>query len=113
MFQAGHRLAVGYRIQKGNPQEGLEAVLSQWEALDCFVYAYAAAVLKGLSRMTDEGWDQLEGMIINSNDEGETVSQNLACRFWAMARAWWRQVSALDTSGMLCRNNRYAHILAY
>jgi hypothetical protein len=36
------------------------------EALDCEVYAYAAAVLKGLSRMTDDRWDELERMIVGS-----------------------------------------------
>ena len=46
------------------------------EALDCFVYAYSAAVLKGISRMTDDGWDQLEGMILSAKDEGETTSRS-------------------------------------
>jgi phage terminase large subunit GpA-like protein len=36
------------------------------EALDCEVYAYAAAVLKGLSRMTDDRWDELERIIVGS-----------------------------------------------
>ena len=54
----------------------MEANISQRGSLDCFVYAYAAAVLKGLSRMTDDGWNQLEGMILNAKDEGKAASQS-------------------------------------
>ena len=64
--------------KKGIPRKVWKQVYHNVEALDCFVYAYAAAVLKGLSRMTDDGWDQLEGIILGAGDEGETT--------WSKAR---------------------------
>ena len=70
----GERLVTEFK--KGVPRKVWKQIYHHVEALDCFVYAYAAAVLKGLSRMTDDGWNQLEGMILSANDEGESASQS-------------------------------------
>ena len=70
----GERLVTEFK--KGVPRKVWKQIYHNVEALDCFVYAYAAAVLKGLSRMTDDGWNQLEGMILSAKDEGEAASQS-------------------------------------
>ncbi len=48
------------------------------EALDLEVYAYAAAVRIGLSRMRDEDWDELEQTLVSTKqntDEAEAIPQ--------------------------------------
>ena len=70
----GERLVTEFK--KGVPRKVWKQIYHNVEALDCFVYAYAAAVLKGLSRMTGDGWNQLEGMILSATAEGEVASQS-------------------------------------
>ncbi len=41
------------------------------EALDCEVYAYAAAVKAGINRITEDGWDQLEASVCGSRPEAK------------------------------------------
>ena len=61
------------KISNGYPKSVWEKdPLRRNEALDCRVYARAAAAIYGLDRMSERGWQELEALI-PSNDEAKKI----------------------------------------
>jgi len=63
------------RFKDGIPFKKWVQTRARIEALDCEVYAYAAACLKGLSRMSPSAWDDLEKNIIGDHKKSTTPAK--------------------------------------
>jgi phage terminase large subunit GpA-like protein len=69
------------RIVKGYRRPEWQKTRDRNEALDCRVYARAAAAVYGMDRFTDDSWRTLEGYLMHLADPARrTVAQTTAQR---------------------------------
>ena len=71
-------------IRRGVPVYGWEKIRERNEALDCRVYARAAAFVLGLDRWVSEDFDIIESNLINQINVNLTNTQNIRKKsdFW-------------------------------
>jgi phage terminase large subunit GpA-like protein len=66
------------KIVKGYPKRIWQKIRDRNEALDCRVYARAAAIALGIDRWSDEKWERLTGKTVEKSDssqKGDLTSQ--------------------------------------